>query len=93
MSIQIKSDEEKKEYIPLPVDNYNPNLRMGDKVRMFALGEGCHLEGKTGTLVGIAASHVLTHWIIELDEPTNIPYGVELKCIQMPSVCLERIVG
>ena len=82
----------KQKYEPFPVDHYNPNLRIGDKVKMFALGDD-RLEGRTGTLVGIVSSHVLIHWIIELDEPAFFPYGIPLKCVQMPSVCLERIKG
>jgi hypothetical protein len=33
-------------FLPFPKDNYNPNLKMGDKVRMIKLG-GDHLEGKS----------------------------------------------
>ena len=90
--LEKKSTTLQSEIIPFPVDYYNPHLRMGDKVRMYALGDNCQLEGKTGTLVGVTNTHVLIHWIVELDEPTSIPYGFELKCVQMPSVCLERII-
>lgn len=74
----------------LPFDSYNPSLIMGDKVRMINLS-GDHLEGKTGTLVGISIANVIIHWIVELDEPTTVPFGIALKCVSMPSVCLERI--
>lgn len=77
-------------FLPFPKDNYNPNLKMGDKVRMIKLG-GDHLEGKTGTLVGVSIANVIIHWIVELDEPTTVPFGIEFKCVSMPSVCLERI--
>jgi hypothetical protein len=75
----------------LPIDSYNPWLRIKDRVRLVKLG-GDRLEGMEGTLVGMSIAHVLIHWIVEFDEWQYHPdWDDWYKCVTIPSVCLEKV--
>lgn len=72
-------------------DIYRPDLQIKDRVKLVRLG-GDQMENMEGTLVGISSQTLLYHWIVEFDEWTYIPaYGFGVKCVTIPSVCLEKV--
>jgi hypothetical protein len=68
-------------------DKFNPNLRINDRVRIVNSGDPS-LEGRTGTLAGVVSLHLMVCWIVELDEKWHNS-AFEVKCVSIPSMCLE----
>jgi hypothetical protein len=71
-------------------DRFNPNLHMDDRVRIINSADTV-LEGREGIIVGIVSLHIMVCWIVELDERISIGFGQNVKCVSIPSMCLEHV--
>jgi hypothetical protein len=73
-------------------DRFNPNLGIDDRVRIVNSAD-TELDGLEGTIVGVVSLHLMVCWIVELDKKVRIGFGFDVKCVSIPSMCLQRIVA
>jgi hypothetical protein len=72
------------------------DLKSDERVHLVRLGpespdNRTPLNGRPGTVVGVAIRYIIDHYIILLDEPITDSEGFVHKAVSMPEVCLERI--
>lgn len=71
------------------------NLKCHDRVRLINLGPektDCrtNLNGRTGSIVGIATRHIVDCYIVLLDAPVEMPDFTHVA-VSIPECCIERI--
>jgi hypothetical protein len=74
----------------------NPNLHPAIKMETSVLfkNTGSALDGKTGVVAGISFSHIVSAYIVILDEPYYDPDNdIYVRAISMVGSCLERFVS
>jgi predicted GH43/DUF377 family glycosyl hydrolase len=71
-------------------DRFNPNIQIDDRVRIINSADPV-LEDKKGYVRGVVSLHLMVCWIVELDDKITVGFGFAVKCVSIPSMCLERI--
>ena len=70
------------------------NLKTDDRVMLFNLGPEADsddpINGREGTIVGVATRHIIDHYIVLLDHPIHSEDFKHIA-VSIPESCLKRI--